>query len=70
MRKNATFEQAMNRLDEIAAALDGGEASLEQSLKLFSEGAELIAFCEKKLEDASLLVEKLFPEEVPDEGGV
>lgn len=63
MKKNTTFEQAMARLDEIVAALDGGEASLEQSLKLFGEGAELIAFCDTKLKDAALTIDKLFPEE-------
>jgi exodeoxyribonuclease VII small subunit len=53
----------MLRLDEIVARLDGGEASLEESLALFGEGAELMAFCEKKLADAKLTVEKLFPED-------
>lgn len=63
MKKNTTFEQAMGRLDQIVAALDQGEAGLEESLKLFSEGAELIAFCNTKLRDAELTIEKLYPEE-------
>lgn len=63
MKKNTTFEQAMARLDEIVVALDGGEATLEQSLKLFGEGAELIGLCSGKLEDAKLTIEKLFPAE-------
>lgn len=62
MKKNLTFEQAMARLDEIVAALDGGEATLDASLKLFSEGAELIAFCGGKLDEAKLTMETLFPE--------
>jgi exodeoxyribonuclease VII small subunit len=63
IKKTTTFEQAMSRLDEIVARLDSGEASLEESLALFSEGAELMGFCEKKLADAKLTIEKLFPEE-------
>lgn len=60
-KKTLTFERAMNRLDEIVAELEGGEATLDQSLKLFSEGAELITFCNQSLEQAKLTVEKLFP---------
>lgn len=52
----------MDRLDEIVAELDKGEASLDESLQLFGEGAELLGLCEKKLGDAKLKVEKLFPE--------
>lgn len=66
MKRNTTFEQAMKRLDEIAMMLDNGDIALEQSLQLFSEGAELVAFCNKKLKDAELVVEKLFPEETED----
>ena len=62
MKKTATFEQAMSRLDEITAALDSGGLELEESLKLFSEGAELIGFCNKKLENAKLTIETLFPD--------
>ena len=56
-----TFEQAMARLDEIVSALDGGTLSLDASLVLFSEGAQLIAFCNSTLEDAKLTLEQLFP---------
>ena len=62
-KKEPTFEQAMARLDEIVSALDGGMVSLDDSLALFSEGAELIAFCNKSLEGAKLTLEQLFPEQ-------
>lgn len=62
VKKNTTFEQAIGRLDSIVAELEDGGTTLEQSLKLFGEGAELIGFCEKKLADAKLAIEKLFPE--------
>lgn len=67
MKKNTTFEQAMRRLDEVVAALESGEAPLEESLKLYAEGAELVAFCNGKLADAKLKMEKLFPKEDSDE---
>lgn len=67
MKKNTTFEQAMARLDEIVAALDSGDVSLEQSLKLFGEGAELIGLCSDKLNNAKLTIEKLFPAEESQE---
>jgi exodeoxyribonuclease VII small subunit len=57
-----SFEDALNRLDEIVRSLDTGGVSLEESLKLFGEGAELLALCDKKLVDAKLKIEKLFPE--------
>ena len=57
-----TFEQAMTRLDEIADALDKGALPLDDSLALFSEGAELIAFCNKSLDGAQLKIEQLFPQ--------
>ena len=60
-KEQLTFEQAMDRLDEIAAMLDKGVLSLDDSLALFSEGAELISFCNKSLEGAQLKIEQLFP---------
>ena len=61
-----TFEQAMARLDEIAATLDKGTLSLDDSLALFSEGAELIAFCNKSLEGAQQTIERLFPQDAAE----
>lgn len=68
MKKNLTFESAMARLDAIISTLDAGETPLEDSLLLYSEGAELLAFCEKKLGDAKLKIETLFPEEQKHDG--
>jgi len=62
VKKNISFEEALARMDEIVSRLDSGELPLEESLLLFSEGSELVAFCGKKLEKAKLTVETLFPE--------
>ena len=57
--KNKTFEQSMTRLEEIVRTMERGEASLEESLKLFQEGTELVRACGKLLEDAKLQVSKI-----------
>ena len=36
--KNMTFEQSMQRLEQIVRSLERGDAPLEESLKLFQEG--------------------------------
>ncbi len=58
-KKSMTFEQSMERLDEIVQALEAGETSLEDSIKLFEEGTALAAKCGKLLDDAELKVTKL-----------
>ena len=47
-----TFEAAMQRLDVIVRMLEQGDASLEQSLALFEEGAKLLKLCNGMLDDA------------------
>ena len=46
-KKELTFEEAMNRLEEIVDALEGGDYSLDESLKLFEEGVKLVKSCNK-----------------------
>lgn len=64
MKKNSElkFEDALKRLEEITATLESGGAGLEEMLKLYQEGMELLQFCEKKLEEAqqkiSILIKK------------
>lgn len=60
MKKNNTFESAMARLEEITALLSAGNLSLEESLKLFTESAELIAFCDKQLDSAKKKIDNLY----------
>ncbi len=54
--KNMTFEQSMQRLEQIVRTLERGEAQLDDSLKLFQEGTELVRACGKLLDDAELSV--------------
>lgn len=61
--ENMTFEQAIARLEQIAQLLEGGQASLEDSLKLYEEGAALAAFCSGTLRDAEQKLTVIAPEE-------
>ena len=44
-----TFEQAMTRLEQIVATLEGGRCTLDDSLKLFEEGTKLTAYCAEQI---------------------
>lgn len=57
--QNKTFEASMQRLEQIVRAMERGDVELEESLKLFQEGTELIRNCGKLLEDAQLQVRKI-----------
>ena len=56
---NKSFEENIQRLEQIVRALERGDAPLEQSLKLFQEGTDLVAFCGKLLDEAELQVKKI-----------
>ncbi len=55
--KKYTFEQAMQRLEEIVNKLELGNVPLEETISLFQEGMELINFCNQKLEEVKHKVE-------------
>jgi len=56
---NLTFEKSMQRLEQIVRAMERGDVPLEESLKLFQEGTELVRNCGKLLEEAQLQVKKI-----------
>lgn len=58
-QENKTFEQNMQRLEQIVRAMERGDVALEESLKLFQEGTELVRSCEKLLDEAQLQVQKV-----------
>ena len=67
--KKQSFEEAMGRLETIVAQLEKGECGLDQSLKLFEEGAKLAGQCEELLDKAEQKVNLLLANdpEVPFE---
>ena len=55
---NKTFEQNMQRLEQIVRSMERGDVALEESLKLFQEGTELVRNCGMLLDEAELQVKK------------
>lgn len=58
-QKNPTFEENMQRLEQIVRAMERGDVALEESLKLFQEGTELVRKCGKLLDEAQLQIKKI-----------
>ena len=58
-QQNKTFEESMTRLEQIVRTMERGDVSLEESLKLFQEGSELVRCCGKLLDDAQMQVNKI-----------
>ena len=58
-QKNKTFEENMQRLEQIVRAMERGDVPLEESLKLFQEGTDLVRSCGKLLDEAQLQVKKI-----------
>jgi exodeoxyribonuclease VII small subunit len=57
--KNMTFEASMQRLEQIVRTLERGDAQLDESLKLFQEGTELVRLCGKLLDEAEMEIKKV-----------
>ena len=51
-KKYKDYETAMTRLEEITESLEAGEASLEDAIKLYTEGLEIARYCDEKLTEA------------------
>ena len=58
-KKTVDFEASMKRLEEILRLLESGNASLDDSLKLYEEGIGLVRACSDRLERAEQTVKKL-----------
>ena len=58
-QKNQDFETSMQRLEQIVRSMERGDVPLEESLKLFQEGTELVRSCGKLLDEAQLQVKKI-----------
>lgn len=58
-KANKTFEENLQRLEQIVRAMERGDVALEESLNLFREGTELVRDCGKLLDEAELQVKKV-----------
>ena len=57
--KQPAFEQRLARLEKIVETLESGDVGLDESLKLYAEGSELIKACRKTLGEAEKKIAKL-----------
>lgn len=62
---SVTFEEALRRLDEVVARLEGGEVGLEEAVELFEQGQRLLATCRERLAAAQRRIEELTAEGLP-----
>jgi exodeoxyribonuclease VII small subunit len=46
----ATYEDALVELERLVAAMEGGQLPLDQLLRSYQRGAELLGFCRARLE--------------------
>lgn len=58
-----SFEQAMDKLEQIVALLESGDVPLEQAIELFQEGMKLSQLCGSKLEQVEHKIEILMEQE-------
>lgn len=54
-----TYEEGVARLQEIVKALESGGMTLDESVRLFEEGAALSKFCSGELEKAERKIVQL-----------
>ncbi len=54
-----TFEESLQRLEQVVAKLEEGNLALEESLQLYEEGMAAYRRCQEMLQGAELKVRKL-----------
>jgi exodeoxyribonuclease VII small subunit len=57
--KRLTFEQAMQRLDEIVAAMESGEIGIEDSITRYEEAMKLADHCRRVLDTVEQRIQKI-----------
>jgi exodeoxyribonuclease VII small subunit len=62
VKKDPSFEEAMERLETIVAQIESDELGLEQQFELFREGMSLARLCDAKLTEVQKSVEIVLKE--------
>lgn len=57
--KPQTFEQALERLEEIVEQIESGEVPLEESIEKYEEGTKLVKQCRRILDTAEHKIQLL-----------
>jgi len=58
-RKKMTFEQALERIEEIVSQIEDGSVPLEESIDKYAEGTKLIDYCRTVLGAAEKKIQLL-----------
>ena len=66
MENKLNFEESLARLEEIVKALESGEKSLDDSMKLYEEGVRLVRLCSSELDGVEAKI-KILKETVSGE---
>ena len=67
MSEKPTFEQSMDRLDQIVSLLERNEIALEQAIGLFEEGLNLVQDLDTQLQGYENKVQELMLQHQPKE---
>lgn len=59
MKQPRSFEEGMQRLQELLGVLQDDATPLAQSVKVYAEAAGLISYCKQTLDDAQLKIEEI-----------
>lgn len=58
-KKEKTFEEALDRLQEIVSVLEDNEKPLDETVRLFEEGLQLAQLCDERLKKFETQIEEL-----------
>ena len=59
MKTPKTFEEGLQRLQDVLAQMQDEATSLDKAVKLYAEAAQLIAYCNTTLQQAKLQIEQI-----------
>ena len=57
--ENLSFEEALDELENIVRELESGRIKLDDAVKAYEKAVKLKQYCSKKLNEATLKVEKI-----------
>jgi len=62
-KKPEPFEDALKKLEKIVEKLEHGNLPLEEAMEAFTEGVQLVKYCNQKLDEAENKVQMLLKDE-------
>ena len=67
MSKSTNFEDALAEIKSIINKLESGKFSLEEMIKMYENGIDLMQLCRKKLDNVELRIKKLSQQGLKEE---